>query len=558
VKIRRLSINGFGPFSDREFGPLSPGLNVLHGPNEAGKSALRAFIRAVLFGFVTGHASARDRELYEYPPLAGGTEGGLIELEGEDGSVFTVERYRRKPAPAAGEIAVARNGSTGGQSLLDELLHPVDERVYQNVYSIALEELQGLDGEIRGRIAAAGLGAVGDVEGVRRRLKTELSSAQRVLGTSRTENREVRREYEAAQAELEGYEALVARRRDLDRSVESVRAEIAKARERLTRLDVLRSSRDNWNRMQEVQRQMEDLPRLEFLPARPVVRLDEAEGRCREVERLTREGDQVESERQQDLESLAADLAPELHTESVSRLIARQSEYGNAVRDIESVRAQARSNEERLQQGLASLGPNWDAAALESFDDSLATRNALERLEETMANAANRLETAERDAGQMRTAHEAARRTAEETGDSLTTLGPVPVGSAEQLSRHRGTLNRLRALAAGRPEAQRDLDEAARRLATAEGDRRARVVMAVQLGVSAAVTAAGIVVAVMSIQLGEAKVAQMGYAIAAVGGLGLLTSASFLLWPFRRRRTDADPSESSVPTDEGSADAAGT
>ena len=104
------------------------------------------------------------------------------------------------------------------------------------------------------------------------------------------------------------------------------------------------------------------------------------------------------------------------------------------------------------------------------------------------------------------------------------------------------------------PEARRNADEAAGRLASAEGRRRARLVMAAQLGLSAAVFAAGIVTSVMSVRLGEPKVAQMGYIIAAAGGIGVLTSLAFLLWPFRRRPPDGEAT--GTPEEPGDVDTA--
>ncbi len=536
MKIRRLYIDGFGPFAGREFDGLSPGLNVFSGPNEAGKSALRAFMRAVLFGFVTGRASTEERSMYEYPALAGGVHGGLIEFAAEDGAVFTVERYRRDRGPVAGEIQVVCDGATGGQEMLNDLFHPVDARVYQNVYSISLEELGGLDSEVQERIAAAGLGATGDVSGVSRRIDTELTSLRRELKAAQTGHRDERREYQAAQIEMDGYRTLVEKRQGIGRAVESAREEMRRARERLTRLDMLADSRKNWNRMQEMQRQMEGLPRLEFLPPQPLVCLDEALRSCRDVEKLIQEGDQQGEHRQQELKSVAPDLAPELCTDVVSRLITRQSEYENAVEDIEEVRARADENEQRLQNGLSELGSGWEAATLELFDDSLATRSAVEQLEETLTQGRRRLDASELETRQAQTDRNASAQASEDAERRLAALGAPPEMTLETLTAQRSALNRLRALAAERPDAQRGLDDAAYRLASAEGRRRSRLAMSVQLGVSAAVAAAGVVTSIMSIKMGEPKVAQLGYVVAGVGGLGVVTSLALLLWPFRRRR----------------------
>lgn len=47
MKIRELYIDGFGHFHDQHIGPFLSPVVVLHGPNEAGKTTLLAFIRTI-------------------------------------------------------------------------------------------------------------------------------------------------------------------------------------------------------------------------------------------------------------------------------------------------------------------------------------------------------------------------------------------------------------------------------------------------------------------------------------------------------------------------------
>ena len=51
MKFTELKIEGFGVWRELEIKGLSPGLNVFYGPNEAGKTTLMQFARAVLYGF---------------------------------------------------------------------------------------------------------------------------------------------------------------------------------------------------------------------------------------------------------------------------------------------------------------------------------------------------------------------------------------------------------------------------------------------------------------------------------------------------------------------------
>ena len=51
MKITGLEIEQFGPWSELSLPIAHEGLTVISGANESGKSALRRFIRGVLFGF---------------------------------------------------------------------------------------------------------------------------------------------------------------------------------------------------------------------------------------------------------------------------------------------------------------------------------------------------------------------------------------------------------------------------------------------------------------------------------------------------------------------------
>src|SRR5690348_14654031 len=74
MKIDHIHVEGFGVWTDRAWGPLSPGVNVFHGPNETGKSTLMGFVRAIFFGF-DRRGSAR-----RYEPLNGGSHGGCLDV----------------------------------------------------------------------------------------------------------------------------------------------------------------------------------------------------------------------------------------------------------------------------------------------------------------------------------------------------------------------------------------------------------------------------------------------------------------------------------------------
>ena len=84
VKFRSLRIDGFGRVADRTFA-FGPGLNVVVGPNEAGKSTLAAAIVAALYGLQRG-------EKERWRPWTGTSYATALTYETADGALWEVHR----------------------------------------------------------------------------------------------------------------------------------------------------------------------------------------------------------------------------------------------------------------------------------------------------------------------------------------------------------------------------------------------------------------------------------------------------------------------------------
>lgn len=84
--IKRLKVDYFGKFHNKEI-ELSPGINLLQGDNEAGKSTIHTFIRGMLFGIerLRGRGAGSKEDVYtrylpwDYPGAYGGQMDILVE-----------------------------------------------------------------------------------------------------------------------------------------------------------------------------------------------------------------------------------------------------------------------------------------------------------------------------------------------------------------------------------------------------------------------------------------------------------------------------------------------
>ena len=154
MKIRRLEFKAYGPFSDRvlDFDSALPGLHVVHGPNEAGKSSAMRALQALFYGFPprTG-----DNFLHAYDQLL---VGGCLQRADGDELCF----YRRKknkndlfdaqdqPLPAE---ALAPYLQGLGQDLFSSMYGINHETLVQGGQSILDQE-----GEIGQALFSAGAG----------------------------------------------------------------------------------------------------------------------------------------------------------------------------------------------------------------------------------------------------------------------------------------------------------------------------------------------------------------------------------------------------------------
>lgn len=155
--IKELHIKNFGRFSDKRI-QLSPGMNLIYGENESGKSTMHTFIRGCLYGIrkMRGRASKKDEYTHYQPWDNSNYYAGNIRFVCGD-KVFRLERDFTSGTGGGllvcetdGELLSLENGD------LDMLLGGVGEAAFLNTVSIGQlrnETDDGLIGELQNYIA---------------------------------------------------------------------------------------------------------------------------------------------------------------------------------------------------------------------------------------------------------------------------------------------------------------------------------------------------------------------------------------------------------------------
>ncbi len=144
--IKELTLNNFGKFSDHQF-TFGNGLNVIYGPNEAGKTTIYQAMGALLFGLEKQRGrSARTDAYTTYQPWDNKTwyEGSLKFVSGD--KIFNLERnfYHN-------EKTVRLICETDGEELsvkdgdLEVLLGDMNEELYFNTAAVGQLKMKPQD-----------------------------------------------------------------------------------------------------------------------------------------------------------------------------------------------------------------------------------------------------------------------------------------------------------------------------------------------------------------------------------------------------------------------------
>ncbi|MDR4503918.1 MAG: AAA family ATPase [Candidatus Scalindua sp.] len=401
MRFLKVYIDGYGKFHNREF-TLEPGFNLFFGPNEAGKSTLMSFFRAIFFGF-PGRREAIDR----YEPLAGGVHGGRVEIETTDGKGVSV--VLRPGRTLSGEVIVEDGAQLCGENAkrsLQHILHGVSENIYRSVFVFSLSELQRLDtlenDEIGAHIYSAGTG-VGDVTlpeilkivaEKRNRLYKQGGSAQvvpkivKALERIRSEISDIKRDHEL-------YKSTVLEIDNLKQEQQRVTQDINIKRRERERSARLRAGRDNVHELVEIERQLASLLEVENFPEEGVKRLEKYEESLSEKKRELQECRNQSEIVQTQIDQLT--IANEVLEEEVS-IISLVNDW-TAERENLRRRDEIESNVNLLQgeisDALADLGADWDEDRVMAINVGNETLQNIRLITDQLSDAEVTVEKAE-------------------------------------------------------------------------------------------------------------------------------------------------------------------
>lgn len=400
LRVERLHVQGFGHFSGYELA-LRPGLNLLFGPNEAGKSTLLAFLRGMLFGF-----DRKGRSEPRYEPELGAQAGELLV---ETGTGSLVVRRRARVAVKVLDV----EGQEVDASRLDEALAHVSRDLFCEVFAFGLDELSSFerlsqeDGVSRA-LFAAGLRGARRLPEVEKHLEKRSGDLFKVNGKNPELNQVLRQLEEVRQqlGELKDRPALYHQERErlhaLGREREETQGRLDACARELRRLSRLEESLESLGTLTRLELEWARLPDLSLFPKDGVPRLEALLQRGRELQAEQARIEALLQATRDEWRLLTTVTAVHGREEGLRLALGAFTSRAELLRALPGRRAAIDSRRRDVEQAVEGLGLEVDPAGLLLLELGAAARGALESLVERQSRAEGERREAEVSLGRAR------------------------------------------------------------------------------------------------------------------------------------------------------------
>ncbi|WP_054958012.1 AAA family ATPase [Paenibacillus dakarensis] len=408
MRIQKINIRGFGAVHDREL-ELNGKLSVLFGPNEAGKSSVLYFIRAMLYGFPGRALSAQRGE-----PKAGGIHGGELSLWDENGSRWMLSRYGRSPEGSSGgsrserlQITVQDGEGTaqelGQQELERDLLGGVSENMFRQLFAISLSELEEIrtlqSEEMNRYLFHAGIGGGHGIVQAERKLNQEMEKLYKPRGRVQESAKiiqdieQLRRRIAESGSYLKQYNGVISELDNIDTALEQLELRRQSSLKDLMLYRKAVEIRPVWLSWKEDLLEKSDLPDISAFPSEGLNRWEQLREEYKGLDLRREQILKRAADTRSALERLPEQPVLEKLGPDIEAIWSRRPLYIAGKTEKEKLRSEFGILEDRLFRILQDIDGSWTPHHLASFKVSAAQREEIRRMGSSFAGYDRRMET---------------------------------------------------------------------------------------------------------------------------------------------------------------------
>ncbi|MEK3882571.1 AAA family ATPase [Paenibacillus sp. PL2-23] len=393
-------IDGFGQLYNRSLDLDAP-LVIVYGPNEAGKSTLLGYFRAMLYGFARRSSPAERAE-----PVRGGRHGGRLAFQTSAGERYMLLRYadaaggRPMLRPLGGHEGLAADAALKETALEQrqlehDMLGHIHEKLYRSLFAISLTELHEigmLSGEELGRhLYQAGWEGGAGIAAAEKELHKELDelfrprSASRKLNTGIKALEQNEAEWRRLSDDIGRFNELRRQEADTEQALGEVAGRLPAVQARLRAARRALSARPAWLRKRQLEAERGRLSYTEGLSPGAERTWEELQ-RSREDAR--RRAEELRMELQllaRQGEGLTFDQDILARSDGLRALLQRADWFRTLNGELTEWRSQLLALDESIGVLVGGISPEWTEKRLRQMSMTIAERDyvrvAMDRLE---------------------------------------------------------------------------------------------------------------------------------------------------------------------------------
>ncbi len=381
MRLKRLELKAFGPFTGRtlEFDSEEPGLHIIYGLNEAGKSSSLRALKALLYGF-----PERTSDNFQHANdqlLVGGC------LQAADGREITFLRRKKRKADLLGP-----DGNPLDPGALAPYLHGIEPALFESLYGIdhqtlvkGGEDILAQKGEVGQALFAAGAG-ISSLRGILDSLDAEAEELFKSRGSKQQINQAVN-EYKKLKKTVKEASLPSGKWKEHHQRLKDAEAELAELEKEsdrknaeVQRLERLRRAIPELAALENLKKQLRDFGELVVLPPGFPEQLQKVEQEIREINlRLGKDKDRLAGLLAR-RDGISLNQALLDHAEAIEDLHQRLGQYRKGRQDRSRLDGMRISNRKDAGALIQEVRPDFTLADAESLRPVLGRKRTIQAL----------------------------------------------------------------------------------------------------------------------------------------------------------------------------------
>lgn len=382
MRIESLSIERYGIHADRRF-DFAPGLQVIYGPNEAGKTTLLQLVRDLFFGF-------KDRHPYKFEEHAGPLKAAAV-CETREGRRFSFFRQKGRPDLVTGEFSGTRESIDADK--LERLLGGISPSTYPQIFAFSIDELRKggellKEAGLHRALFGVGMGGLPQLQALQQRvqkvqselLNTHGAAKKQVINGLLDQIQKAKETHKQSLLRPQEYTRQLDNLHHLEQQVLAVRARLEELRQEQHRLQ-------RYQRAVPIQREcallretLSGLPQPGSFPADAVERYAKLLERQREVDAELVRLDEESTTAPDTAETEIDDERLLKAAGEIRSLQGKHAALANQAEKQKSLQDRIAQGRRDLEATLRSLPSGWSSERLSMFDHATPDVELLEQI----------------------------------------------------------------------------------------------------------------------------------------------------------------------------------